>query len=49
MNATNPPGFVTSSTAFYRFVSIAMGVGVAVAFKRVAVGVYLGRQTFGMS
>jgi hypothetical protein len=49
MNARNPPGFVTSSTAFYRFVSIAMAVGGAVAFKRVAVGVYLGRQTFGMS
>jgi hypothetical protein len=47
MNARNPPGYVTSSTAFYRVVSVAMGMGVAVAFKRVAVGLYLGRRTFG--
>mmetsp|Transcript_31570 Transcript_31570/g.76534 ORF Transcript_31570/g.76534 Transcript_31570/m.76534 type:complete len:1185 (-) Transcript_31570:186-3740(-) len=46
MNGQNPPGFVTSSTGFYRFVSVAMGAAVAVAFKRVAVGLYLGRQTF---
>jgi hypothetical protein len=45
-NRANPPGFVTSSLAFYRVCAVAMGVGAAVAVKRMAVGIYLGRKTF---
>ena len=45
-NRQNPPGFVTSSLAFYRICAVAMGVGAAVAVKRMAVGIYLGRKTF---
>ncbi|KAG7340184.1 mechanosensitive ion channel [Nitzschia inconspicua] len=45
-NKQNPPGFVTSSLAFYRVCAVAMGVGAAVSVKRMAVGIYLGRKTF---
>ena len=45
-NGANPPGLVTSSQAFYRICACAMVVGSAVAIKRVAVGLYLGRKTF---
>ena len=46
MNRANPPGFVTSSLAFYRVCAVAMGVGAAVSVKRMAVGIFLGRKTF---
>jgi hypothetical protein len=45
-NRQNPPGYVTTSLAFYRICAVAMGVGAAVAVKRMAVGIYLGRKTF---
>jgi hypothetical protein len=45
-NRQNPSGFVTSSLAFYRICAVAMGVGAAVAVKRMAVGIFLGRKTF---
>jgi hypothetical protein len=45
-NRANPPGLVTSSQAFYRICACAMVIGAAVAVKRVAVGLYLGRKTF---
>ncbi|KAG7350307.1 mechanosensitive ion channel [Nitzschia inconspicua] len=45
-NKQNPPGFVTSSLAFYRVCAVAMVVGAAVSVKRMAVGIYLGRKTF---
>lgn len=45
-NKQNPPGHVTSSLAFYRICAVAMAVGAAVAVKRLAIGVYLGRKTF---
>lgn len=49
MNRSNPAGAVTSSLAMYRICAIAMGVGAAVAVKRLAIGIYLGRKTFGKS
>ncbi|KAG7357550.1 mechanosensitive ion channel [Nitzschia inconspicua] len=45
-NKQNPPGFVTSSLAFYQVCAVAMCVGAAVSVKRMAVGIYLGRKTF---
>jgi hypothetical protein len=45
-NRKNPSGFVTSSLAFYRICAVAMGVGAAVAVKRMAIGIFLGRKTF---
>jgi hypothetical protein len=45
-NHLNPSGTVTSSQWFYRVWAIAVGIGISVAAKRVAVGVLLGRQTF---
>mmetsp|Transcript_12012 Transcript_12012/g.19295 ORF Transcript_12012/g.19295 Transcript_12012/m.19295 type:complete len:1206 (-) Transcript_12012:575-4192(-) len=45
-NRANPPGFVTSSQEMYRLCATAMGVGAAVAVKRVVIGIYLGRKTF---
>lgn len=45
-NRQNPPGYVTSSLAFYRICAISMGVGAAVAVKRMAIGIFLGRKTF---
>jgi hypothetical protein len=45
-NSQNPSGLVTSSLAFYRICAVAMGVGAAVAVKRMAIGIFLGRKTF---
>jgi hypothetical protein len=46
-NDNNPSGSVTNSENFYRTLTICTCVGVAVSIKRLAVGLYLGRQTFG--
>lgn len=46
-NAANPSGDVTNTLWFSRICAIASALGVAVSAKRVAVGIYLGRQTFG--
>ncbi len=47
-NEDNPSGGVTDALWFKRICAIASALGVAVATKRVVVGIYLGRQTFGM-
>lgn len=44
---SNPPGQVTSNEVYYQVIQIAIGVGVAVSLKRLVVGLFLGRQTFG--
>ena len=46
-SSTNPPGHVVDSIWNFRILITAIGVSVAVALKRFAVGLYLGRQTFG--
>jgi hypothetical protein len=46
LNENNPSGDVTNTLWFKRICAIASSVGAAVAAKRVAVGIYLGRQTF---
>jgi hypothetical protein len=45
-NEKNPAGDITSSLAYFRILAIAVSVGCVVAVKRLAVGLYLGRQTF---
>lgn len=46
-NAENPSGNVTSDELYIQILQVAIGVGVAVSLKRLAVGMFLGRQTFG--
>lgn len=46
-NEKNPSGDVTNTLWFRRVCTITSLLGVAIAGKRVAVGVYQGRQTFG--
>jgi hypothetical protein len=46
-NDNNPSGSVTTSEAFFKTLTICTSVGVVVSIKRLAVGLYLGRQTFG--
>jgi hypothetical protein len=47
MNRSNPAGNVTSSLTFYRVCAVTMGVCAAVSVKRLVIGLYLGRKTFG--
>jgi hypothetical protein len=47
-NERNPSGDVTNALWFFRISVITSILGVVVSIKRVMVGVYLGRQTFGM-
>ena len=42
----NPAGEITSSLTYFRILAIAVSVGCVVSVKRLAVGLYLGRQTF---
>jgi hypothetical protein len=46
-NDNNPAGDVTNTLWFKRICAVASALGFAVAAKRVVVGIYLGRQTFG--
>jgi hypothetical protein len=46
-NEDNTSGDVTSSKWFSQLCTVAVCVGIAVSVKRLAVGVLLGRQTFG--
>ena len=46
-NAENPSGNVTGNALYLQILQVAIGVGVAVSLKRLAVGMFLGRQTFG--
>ena len=45
-NERNPGGDVSSSHAYFRLLSVFVPVGCVVAVKRLAVGLYLGRQSF---
>lgn len=45
-NENNPAGDITSSLAYSRILVIAVSVGCVVSVKRLAIGLYLGRQTF---
>lgn len=45
-NAQNPAGNVINSTWNHRILAIAVAVGVVVAFKRLLLGLYLGKRTF---
>jgi hypothetical protein len=45
-NEKNPAGDVASSLAYFRILAVAVSVGCVVSVKRLAVGLYLGRQTF---
>lgn len=46
MNDNNPSGNVTSNAMYLTFLNMALGVGATVAFKRFAIGLLLGKQTF---
>lgn len=45
-NENNPSGDVTNTLWLLRICAVCSALGVAVSLKRVAVGIYLGRQTF---
>ena len=45
-NESNPSGNVTSDGLYIQLLQVAIGVGVAVSVKRLAIGMFLGRQTF---
>jgi hypothetical protein len=46
-NENNPSGGITSSSMNFRILGTALAVGIVVSIKRVWVGLYLGRRTFG--
>lgn len=46
-NENNPAGDVTNTLWFKRICALASALGFSVGAKRVVVGIYLGRQTFG--
>ena len=46
MNDTNPSGSVINDKLYIQVIEIAIFVGLAVSLKRLAVGLFFGRQTF---
>jgi len=48
-NEQNPGGNVLNTSTYTTILVLMVTIGVITSIKRVAVGLYLGRQTFGMS